>query len=150
MADQRDTGGAGFSAAERAAMKQRAAELRAEAKAAKGAAKRDQEAQACTDAIAALAGTDREVAERLHTIITEEAPQLDPKTWYGFPSYARDGKVVVYYQPASKFQTRYGMVSFSEDARLDDGDAWAVSYAVMHVTDAVDARLRALVRQAAG
>lgn len=150
MADQRDTGGQEFSAAERAAMKQRAAELRAEAKAAKGAAKREQEAQACADAIAALTGTDREVAERLHEIVTAEAPHLDPKTWYGFPSYARDGKVVVYYQPASKFQTRYGMVSFSEDARLDDGDAWPTSFAVLHVTDAVDTQLRALVRRAAG
>lgn len=150
MADQRDTGKRGFSAAERAAMKQRAAELRAEGKAAKGAAKREQEAQACADAIAALGGMDRTIAERLHAVVTEEAPGLDPKTWYGFPSYARDGKVVVFYQPASKFQTRYGTVGFSEDARLDDGDAWATSYAVLDVTDAVEATLRELVRRAAG
>lgn len=150
MADQRDTGKAGFSAEERAAMKQRAAELRNEGKLAKGAAKREQEAQACADAVAALSGTDRTVAERLHAIVAEEAPQLDAKTWYGFPSYARDGKVVVYYQPASKFKTRYGMVSFSEDARLDDGDAWPTSYAVLAVTDAVEAQLRELVRRAAG
>lgn len=150
MADQRDTGEQGFSAAERAAMKQRAAELREQSKFAKGEAKREQEAQACADAIAALSGMDRKVAARLHAIVSEEAPQLEPKTWYGFPSYARDGKVVVFYQPASKFKTRYGTVGFSEDARLDDGDAWPTSYAVLDVSDAVDTRLRELVRRAAG
>ena len=90
----------GFSDAERAAMQQRKAELREQAKGGKGAAKKEREAQACLDAIDALAGTDRTIAERLHAIVTEEAPELDPKTWYGFPSYARDGKVVVFYQPA--------------------------------------------------
>jgi uncharacterized protein YdhG (YjbR/CyaY superfamily) len=131
-------------------MKQRAAELRAEAKTAKGAAKREGEAQACLAAIADLTGADHVVAERLHAIATEEAPGLDPKTWYGFPSYARDGKVVVFYQPASKFGTRYGTVGFSEDAMLDDGVIWPTSFAVLEVTDDVDARLRELVRRAAG
>ncbi|MEY2849749.1 MAG: hypothetical protein RI885_2416 [Actinomycetota bacterium] len=139
-----------FSETERAAMKQRAAELRAEAKTAKGAAKREGEAQACLAAIADLTGADHVVAERLHAIATEEAPGLDPKTWYGFPSYARDGKVVVFYQPASKFGTRYGTVGFSEDAMLDDGVIWPTSFAVLEVTDDVDARLRELVRRAAG
>ena len=140
----------GFSAAERAAMQQRKAELREQAKAFKGTAKKEREAQACVDAVEALAGTDRAVAERLHAIVTEEAPQLDPKTWYGFPSYARDGKVVVFYQPAAKFGTRYGTVGFSEDARLDDGVLWPTSYAVLAVDDEVDRQLRDLVRRAAG
>lgn len=150
MADQRDTGQSGFSAAERAAMKQRAAELREEGKRAKGAEKRAKEAQDCADAIAAMHGADKKIAERLHAIVAEAAPQLEPKTWYGFPSYARDGKVVVFYQPASKFKTRYGTVGFSEDAMLDDGAAWATSFAVLDVTDSVEAQLRDLVRRAAG
>lgn len=139
----------GFSDAERAAMQQRKAELREQAKGGKGAAKKEREAQACLDAIDALAGTDRTIAERLHAIVTEEAPGLDPKTWYGFPSYARDGKVVVFYQPASKFSTRYGTVGFSEDARLDDGVFWPAAFAVLDVDDEVERQLRALVRRAA-
>lgn len=150
MTDKRDTGQGGFSAAERAAMQQRAAELREQGKPAKGAAKREREAQACVDAIAALGGTDKAVAERLHAIVTEVAPQLESKTWYGFPSYARDGKVVVFFQPASKFGARYGTVGFSEDARLDDGASWPTSFAILEVTDSVEAQLRALVAKAAG
>lgn len=141
---------AGFSESELAAMKQRAEELRAEGKPAKGSAKREREAKACDEAIAALTGTDHDVAAALHAIVTEEAPHLDPKTWYGFPSYARDGKVVVFYQPASKFETRYGTVGFSEDALLDGGEFWPTSFAVLEVTDAVEKRLRELVRTAAG
>lgn len=140
----------GFSDAERAAMQQRKAELREQAKGGKGAAKKEREAQACLDAIDALAGTDRTIAERLHAIVTEEAPGLDPKTWYGFPSYARDGKVVVFYQPASKFSTRYGTVGFSEDAHLDDGVFWPAAFAVLDVDDEVERQLRDLVRRAAG
>lgn len=139
----------GFSDAERAAMQQRKAELREQAKGGKGAAKKEREAQACLDAIAALAGTDRTIAERLHAIVTEEAPGLDAKTWYGFPSYARDGKVVVFYQPAAKFSTRYGTVGFSEDAHLDDGVFWPAAFAVLDVDDAVERQLRDLVRRAA-
>ncbi len=138
-----------FSDAERAAMKQRAAELRAQA-GGTGSAKKQREAQACLDAIAALTGSDRRIAERLHAVVTEEAPHLDPKTWYGFPSYARDGKVVVFYQPQSKFGTRYGTVGFNEDALLDDGVLWPTAFAVLDVTDEVEARLRELVRTAAG
>jgi uncharacterized protein YdhG (YjbR/CyaY superfamily) len=150
MADQRDTGEGKFSAAERAAMKQRAAELRAEGKAAKGAAKREQEAQACADAIAALSGLDHEIAELLHRVMTEEAPQLAPKTWYGFPSYATDGTVVAFYQPASKFGARYGTVGFNDAAKLDDGPMWPTVYAIVAVTADVETRLRELVRRAAG
>ena len=138
-----------FSDAERAAMKQRAAELRAQA-GGTGSAKKQREAQACLDAIAALTDSDRRIAERLHAVVTEEAPHLDPKTWYGFPSYARDGKVVVFYQPRSKFGTRYGTVGFNEDALLDDGVFWPTAFAVLDVTDEVEARLRELVRTAAG
>ncbi|MPV51407.1 hypothetical protein GCG21_15590 [Pseudactinotalea sp. HY160] len=148
MADDRDTAEHGFTAAERAAIKQRAAELREQG--GKGSAKKAREAQACLDAIAALEGPDRQIAERLHAVVTEEAPQLDPKTWYGFPSYARDGKVVVFFQPAAKFGTRYGTIGFNEDARLDDGVFWPVAYATLEVTAAVEEKLRELVRAAAG
>ncbi len=139
----------GFTSAERAAMKQRAEELKA-TKGVKGAAKRAKEYEACLAAIEGLAGADRQIAERLHVIVAEEAPELLPKTWYGFPSYARDDKVVVFYQPASKFDTRYGTVGFNQDAALDDGDLWATSFAVLSVTDEVEKTLRALVGKAAG
>ncbi|MGQ7296641.1 hypothetical protein [Quadrisphaera sp. KR29] len=139
----------GFSAAERAAMAQRAEELRS-ATGLKGAAKLVKELEACTAAIDALEGTDHQVAARLHVVVAEEAPHLAPRTWYGFPSYARDGKVVVFYQPASKFGTRYGTVGFQEDAQLDDGPMWPTSFAVLEVTDAVEQQLRELVRRAAG
>jgi uncharacterized protein YdhG (YjbR/CyaY superfamily) len=139
----------GFSEAERAAMRQRAEELRS-SKGLKGAAKRAKEYEACIGAIEALEGVDLAVASRLHVIVAEEAPHLEPKTWYGFPSYARDGSVVVFYQPASKFGTRYGSVGFNEDARLDDGPMWATAFAVVDMTDEVETRLRDLVRRAAG
>lgn len=140
--------GAGFSDAEKAAMKQRADELKA-MKGLKGLAKIEKENQACLDAIEALEGTDRIVAERLHVIVLEEAPHLNPKTFYGFPAYAKDGKVVVFWQPASKFTTRYGTVSFDETAQLDDGPMWPVSFAVIEMTDAVEQRIREMVRTAA-
>lgn len=140
--------GAGFSDAEKAAMKQRAEELKA-MKGLKGLAKIEKENQACLDAIVALEGTDRIVAERLHVIVLEEAPHLNPKTFYGFPAYAKDGKVVVFWQPASKFTTRYGTVSFDETAQLDDGPMWPVSFAVIEMTDAVEQRIREMVRTAA-
>lgn len=138
----------GFSAAERAAMKQRAAELR-ENKGIKGAAKKEKELQACVAAIEALEGVDRIIATRFHVVVAEEAPELDPKTWYGFPSYARDGKVVTFVQPASKFDTRYTSIGFNEDAFLDDGPLWATSFAVLEWTDEVESTLRDLVRRAA-
>ena len=126
------SGGEGtFSAAERTAMRERAAELKAAG-------------------IAALPVQDREIAELVHKLVAAEAPALDPKTWYGFPSYARDGKVVVFYQPASKFDTRYGTVGFSEDAHLDAGSLWPTAYAVLDVTAEVEATLQTLIRRAAG
>lgn len=149
MADT-ETSSGGFSADERAAMKQRAAELRAEAKAGKGAEKRAKEAEACLEAIEALTGSDREIAERLHVIVSEEAPELDAKTWYGFPSYARDGKVVVFYQPASKFNTRYGTIGFEQAAQLDDGSFWPTAFAVLKIDAEIEQALRPVVRKAAG
>ena len=139
----------GFSAQERDAMKQRAAELK-EMKGVKGAAKRAKEYDACLEAIDALTGSDRQIAERLHVIVTEEAPELAPKTWYGFPSYAKDDKVVVFYQPASKFETRYGSIGFNETAALDDGEMWPTSFAVLEMTPAAEKTFRELVRRAAG
>ena len=138
----------GFSAEERAAMKQRAEELKA-MKGVKGTAKKVKEFEACIAAIEALEGTDRAVAQRLHVIVLEEAPQLDPKTWYGFPTYAKEGKNIVFYQPATKFGTRYGSIGFEENANLDDGAMWPVAFAVTEMTDGVEQRLRELVRQAA-
>ena len=138
----------GFSDEERAAMKQRAEELRS-TKGLKGAAKMARELEACIDAIDALQGTENTIAAALHKIVSEEAPHLNPKTFYGFPAYARDGKVVVFYQPASKFDTRYGTVSFDESALLDDGEMWPVSFAVLEMTEKAEARIRELVRRAA-
>lgn len=140
----------GFSDVELAAMKERAAELRAEGAGGSGTAKKKREAKACADTLAKLEGTDHEIGNRLHAIVAEEAPHLDPKTWYGFPSYARDGKVVVFFTPASKFGERYASIGFNEDALLDDGVFWPTSFAVLGINDDVEARLRELVRRAAG
>ena len=137
----------GFSDEERAAMKQRAEELRA-TKGLKGAAKLARELEACVDAIDALEGTDKQIAVALNSIVMEEAPDLNPKTMYGFPSYARDGKIVVFFQPASKFGTRYGTISFDEAAHLDDGEMWATSFAVLEMTPAAEEKIRALVKKA--
>jgi uncharacterized protein YdhG (YjbR/CyaY superfamily) len=150
MADESENDEGRFSKEERAAMKQRAAELREQKKLGKGAERKEREAQACLDAIAALEGTDRQIAERLHAIVTDAAPQLDPKTWYGFPTYALDGKRIVFYQPASKFGTRYGSIGFEENASLDDGTFWPVAFAVLEITDAVEKELRSLIARAVG
>lgn len=130
-------------------MKQRAEELAA-LKGVKGTAKKIKELQACIDAIGELTGLDKQVAERYHVVVTEEAPDLDPKTWYGFPSYARDGEVLTFVQPATKFDTRYPTVGFQENAQLDDGAMWPVAYAVVEWNDDVEKRFRAIVRKAAG
>lgn len=148
MATQKTS--AGFSTAEKAAMKARAHELHEEGRPVKGAAKRTREAKACKDAIAALKGTDKAVAQLLDRVVADEAPQLDAKTWYGFPSYARDGNVIVFFKPASKFDTRYGTIGFNHDAQLDDGPMWPTEFAVVEVNDRVEAALRDQVRRAAG
>lgn len=137
----------GFSDSERTAMAQRAAELKA-MKGVKGSAKKAKELEACLSVIEGLEGTDRSIAERLHVIVTEEAPHLDPKTWYGFPTYAKDGKNIVFFQPASKFNTRYGSIGFEQDAALDDEAMWPVAFAVIEMTDAVERKLRALIARA--
>src|SRR6476661_5851853 len=119
----------GFSAEERAAMKERAAELRAEGK--KGAKKADG-LQQVLDAIEKMAPEDRALAERVHVAVTSNAPGLAPKTWYGMPAYANaDGKVVVFFQDAGKFGYRYSTLGFQEAAHLDDGDIWPVAYALV-------------------
>jgi len=136
----------GFSAEERAAMKERAAELRAEGK--KGAKKADG-LQAVLDRIAAMAPEDRALAERVHTIVSATAPDLSPKTWYGMAAYANDeGKVVVFFQDAGKFNYRYSTLGFQEAASLDDGDMWPVSYALRNWSPAVEETVAALVRAA--
>jgi uncharacterized protein YdhG (YjbR/CyaY superfamily) len=136
----------GFSAEERAAMKQRAAELRAEGK--KGAKKADG-LQAVLDCIAAMAPADRALAERVHMAVTTTAPDLSPKTWYGMPAYANaDGKVVVFFQDSGKVKYRYSTLGFQEAANLDDGDLWPVSYALLAWTPAVEKKVVELVRAA--
>lgn len=145
-----DTTGSGFSDAELAAMKQRAAELRAEGAGGTGTAKKKREAQACADALAALEGTDHAIGTAIDAIVREEAPHLDPKTWYGFPSYARDGKVVIFFTPKSKFDERYASLGFNQEALLDDGDFWPTSFAILAMTDEVEAQVRDLIRRAAG
>ena len=137
----------GFSDEEKAAMKQRADELRS-TKGLKGAAKLAKELEACMEAIEALDGIDGEVARAVHRIVSELAPQLNPKTFYGFPAYAADGKVVIFVQPKSKFDTRYPTVNFDETAKLDDGDMWATSFAVVNVSADVEKRIRELVTKA--
>ena len=137
----------GFSDAEREAMQQRAEELRS-TKGVKGAAKRAREYEACLDAISALEGVDKALAERVHAIVAKEAPDLDAKTFYGFPAYARDGKVLIFVQPSSKFDTRYPTLNFDDTANLDDGAMWPTSFAVVDVTPEVEERIRALVRAA--
>ena len=137
----------GFSAEERAAMKERAAELRAEGK--KGAKKADG-LQAVLDKIAEMAPEDRALAERVHVTVTEAAPGLTPKTWYGMPAYANeDGKVVVFFQDSGKFGYRYSTLGFQDQANLDDGDMWPVAYALFQWSPAVAERVGQLVRAAA-
>lgn len=136
----------GFSAAERAAMKERAAELRAEGR--KGAKKADG-LQAVLDAIAKMAPEDRALAERVHVAVTTSAPDLQPKTWYGMPAYAdEDGKVVVFFQDAGKFKYRYSTLGFQDAANLDDGDMWPASFALKGWSPAVEKKVVALVKAA--
>ena len=141
-----DTQADGFSAEERAAMKERAAELRTEGK--KGAKKADG-LQAVLDRIAEMAPADRELAERVHMAVSTAAPELLPKTWYGMPAYANeDGKVVVFFQDAGKFNYRYSTLGFQDAAHLDDGDLWPVSYALVRWSPAVEKKVVELVRAA--
>jgi uncharacterized protein YdhG (YjbR/CyaY superfamily) len=141
-----ETGAGGFSAEERTAMKQRAAELRAEGR---SGAKKADGLQAVLDSIAAMADDDRALAERVHVTVTANAPELAPRTWYGMPAYANaDGKVVVSFKNAGKFGQRYSTLEFQDSAHLDDGDLWPVSFAVASWTPAVEEAVAALVRAA--
>jgi uncharacterized protein YdhG (YjbR/CyaY superfamily) len=135
----------GFTTEERAAMRETARER----KAARGGKKTDGTADVLQK-IAEMADGDRALAERLHRIITETAPELTPRTWYGMPAYARDGKVVCFFQAAGKFKARYATLGFQDAASLDDGPMWPTSYALTELTPAVEAHIAALVRKAVG
>lgn len=136
----------GFSADERAAMKARAAELRAEGK--KGVKKADG-LQAVLDKIAEMAPDDRALAERVHMTMTTVAPELSPKTWYGMPAYTNaDGKIVVAFKNSGKFDTRYSTLEFQDAANLDDGEMWPVSFALTNWSSAVETKVAALVKSA--
>src|SRR5215212_3373127 len=137
----------GFTAEERAAMKERARELKAEARAKKGKADGESDVLA---KIAEMEEPDRAMAERLHEIVKDTAPALSPKTWYGMPAYARDGKVVCYFQSGQKFKTRYATLGFSDKANLDDGAMWPTAFALKELTAAEEATIAALVRKAVG
>jgi uncharacterized protein YdhG (YjbR/CyaY superfamily) len=140
------TGSDGFSAEERAAMKERAAELLAEGK--KGAKKADG-LQAVLDRIAEMGPEDRALAERVHVTVTAAAPDLSPKTWYGMPAYAdAQGKVVVFFQDSGKFNYRYSTLGFQDAANLDDGDMWPVSYALKEWSLKVEKKIVELVKAA--
>ena len=128
-------------------MQARASEVRTSGRAKNKAAA---EAQACLDAIAEMPQDDQVLAARIHDIVTETAPELAPKTWYGMPAYARDGKVVCFFQSAHKFKSRYATLGFNDAANLDDGAMWPTSFALKELTAAEEARIGALVERAAG
>ncbi|WP_439680456.1 iron chaperone [Embleya sp. MST-111070] len=140
----------GFSADERAAMKDHANELKA---ASRRTSKAEKAAEAERDLLAKIAemqDADRVLAEHVHAIVTANAPTLEPKLWYGMPSYAIDGKVVCFFQSAEKFKARYATLGFSDLAKLDDGPMWAAGFALTEVTPEVEARIAELVRRAVG
>ena len=135
------TSSKGFTAEERAAMKERARELKAEA------AKADGE-QALLAKIEEMEGTDREIATRLHAIVMAAAPSLSPKTWYGMPAYAKDGTIVCFFQSAAKFDARYATFGFSDAAKLDQGLMWPTSWALRQLTATEEKKISALVKKA--
>ena len=137
-----------FTADERAAMQARAGEVRAGR--GRGQDKAAAEAQAVQDAIAALPPADRALAEKLHVLVTEAAPELAHKTWYGMPAYYKDGKILCYFKAASKFKTRYAQFGFEDAAQLDDGTVWPTVYAITDITDADAAAISARVKKAVG
>ena len=135
----------GFTAEERAAMRERARELRAEARAKKNRAEGERDLLA---KIAEMPEPDRAMAERIHEIVTAAAPVLAPKTWYGMPAYAKDGKVVCFFQGADKFDARYATFGFNDTANLDDGAMWPTAFALKELTPAEEATIAALVKKA--
>ena len=142
---KKDKKSAGFTDDERAAMKARAQELKAEARANKNRSEVERDVLA---AIAAMKEPDRAMAKRLHAIIKASAPALSPKTWYGMPAYAKDGKVVCYFQNAGKFKSRYATFGFSDKANLDEGAMWPVAFALKELTAADEAKIGTLVKKA--
>jgi len=137
----------GFTADERAAMKDHAQELKTAARRGPRAAKADGEGDVLAK-IAEMPEPDRARAERIHAIVKASAPALSPRTWYGMPAYAKDGKIVCFFQPAQKFKTRYATLGFNDVANLDDGTMWPTAYALTELTAADEARIGALVKQA--
>jgi uncharacterized protein YdhG (YjbR/CyaY superfamily) len=144
-----DTAFGGFTDEERAAMKEHARELKAAARRGPRAAKADGESEV-HGKIAEMPEPDRVMAERLHAIIKASAPALSPRTWYGMPAYAKDGKVLCFFQPAQKFKTRYATFGFNDVANLDEGAMWPVAFALTELTAADEARIGVLVKKAAG
>lgn len=137
----------GFTDEEKAAMKERASELKADKRRSTRAAAPDGES-AVLAKIAEMAEPDRAMAERLHAVVTASAPDLEPKTWYGMPAYAKGGKVICFFQPAQKFNSRYATFGFNDDAHLDDGTMWPTSFALTTLTAADEARIGELVTKA--
>jgi uncharacterized protein YdhG (YjbR/CyaY superfamily) len=135
----------GFTAEEKAAMKERAKELKAEARADK---KREEGEKDLLEKIAEMPEPDRGMAQRIHELVTESAPDLWPKTWYGMPAYAQDGKVVCFFQSAAKFSARYATFGFNDTANLDEGNMWPASFALKKLTAAEEKRIVALVKKA--
>ncbi|MGZ4602466.1 MAG: iron chaperone [Kineosporiaceae bacterium] len=142
-----DTTSEGFTDEERAAMKTRAHELRVAGRRGRRADKADEEG-AVLEKIAEMQEPDRAMAERLHAVIKASAPALSPRLWYGMPAYAKDGKVVCFFQSAQKFKTRYATLGFSDQANLDEGAMWPTAYALTELTAADEARIGALVKRA--
>lgn len=136
---------AGFSAAEKEAMKARAAELKAEAKAGKDRAAGEKAVQ---EKIAEMEGSDQKIAKRLHELITQAAPELMPRTWYGMQAYAKDGKVLCFFQASKRFDTRYSTLGFNDVAQLDDGAFWPTAYAVMSLDKQTEERIVQLIKKA--
>ena len=139
----------GFTADERAAMKDRATELKAEAKRGSAAAKAQADLKDLLEKIAEMPPADRDIAQRLHDAITKSVPELAPKTWYGQPAYMKDGKVLCFFQSSAKFNTRYSTFGFSDLANLDEGTMWQTSFAIKKLSAADEAKLVALVKKAA-
>ena len=137
----------GFTDEERGAMKERANELKASARRGSRADKADGESDLLAK-IAEMAEPDRAMAERIHAVVKASAPDLSPRTWYGMPAYARDDKVVCYFQGAHKFKSRYATLGFNDEANLDEGAMWPTSFALKELTDAEEARISALVKKA--
>ncbi|WP_446664787.1 iron chaperone [Flexivirga sp. B27] len=147
---ERSTPGDGenFSAEERAAIKERARETRAARKRTSAAQKAAESEQAVVARIDELPGHDRDLARRVHAIVTRSAPQLAPKLWYGMPAYALDGTIVCFFQHAAKFKARYATLGFSDAAQLDDGTMWPASFAITEITDEVERQIETLVLRA--